>query len=61
MANDTWVAGCGGTETPFKARNGHTLLYMWNGKSEKECEHAYYDVTADAFLTYDESDKAIWG
>ncbi len=55
---NNWIPACNGTEVPFKARNGHVLHYMWNKSTG---EHAYYDQTADVFLTFEESDKAIWG
>jgi hypothetical protein len=53
---DAWVPACGGTETPFRARSGRVLLYMWNRVTG---EHAYYDVHADLFLSNDEAAAAI--
>jgi len=54
--NTCWIAACGGTEKPFKARNGDTLHYMWNYATG---EHAYYDVTHDVFLTNEEAQIAM--
>jgi hypothetical protein len=51
-----WIPACGGTEVPFRARNGHQLHYLWNPSSGL---HAYYDVTADRFLTNDEAHDAL--
>jgi hypothetical protein len=55
---DHWVPACGGTEQPFRTRTGRTLQYLWN---QTTGEHAYYDLTADLFLTNEEADAAIWG
>lgn len=51
-----WQPACGGTETPFTARNGKTLHYMWNRCTG---EHAYYNVTDDVFLTNEEAMEAM--
>ena len=53
---DDWVPACGGTETPFLARSGRVLLYMWNRVTG---EHAYYDVQSDLFLSNEEAAAAI--
>ena len=45
---DRWVPASGGTETPFTARSGKTLLYVWNPRLGK---HAYLDVAVDMILT----------
>lgn len=42
-----WIAGCGGTEQPFKAQ-GKTYLYMWNWCTK---EHSYYCQTDDVFVS----------
>lgn len=53
---DDWVAGCGGTETPFRTRSGRMLFYMWNRTTG---EHAYYDVERDVFLSFEEASDAL--
>ena len=52
MNLDNWVPACGGTEVPFKARNGRTLLYCWNRHDQM---HAYLDVETDLILTDEEA------
>lgn len=47
-----WVPACGGTETPFKARSGVTLLYCWNPITRA---HAYIDTATDMPLSDDEA------
>lgn len=47
VADSCWTPACGGTEKPFIVK-GRTLLYMWNRLTG---EHAYYDVSADLFLS----------
>lgn len=54
MKLDAWVPACGGTETPFKARSGATLLYCYNPKTQ---QHAYLDCGCDMILT-DEDARA---
>lgn len=49
---DRWVPACGGTETPFKTRNGRTLLYCWNAYTNV---HAYLDVASDIILSDEEA------
>ena len=53
---DQWVPANGETETPFTARNGQRLWYMWNRVTG---EHAYLDVNSDVFLTQDEVEEAM--
>lgn len=53
---DDWVAGCGGTETPFRTRTGRLLFWMWNRTTG---EHAYYDVERDVFLSNEEASGAM--
>jgi len=53
---DQWIPACGGTEVPFKARNGKTLWYMWNRVTG---EHAYLDVGTDIFLSNEEAMQAM--
>lgn len=48
-----WVSACGGTETPF-TKNGHRLLYVWNGLSGDACEHAYLNLGTDMILSVEE-------
>jgi hypothetical protein len=57
MKLDSWVPACGGTETPFKARSGATLLYCYNPKTGR---HAYLDCGTDMILT-DEDARAHLG
>jgi hypothetical protein len=52
----SWIPACGGTETPFRARSGQVLLYMWNRVTG---EHAYYDVHGDMFLSNEEAAAPI--
>ena len=49
---DNWVPACGGTETPFKARSGATLLYCFNPALRK---HAYLDCGTATILTHEEA------
>jgi hypothetical protein len=51
-----WVPACGGTETPFTARNGRRLLYCWQPSTGR---HAYLDVTTDLMLTQEEAELAM--
>lgn len=53
---DDWVPACGGTETPFRARTGRLLLYMWNRTSGT---HAYYDLERDEFLSAEDAALAL--
>lgn len=55
-SNCEWLPACGGTETPFRARSGQVLLYMWNRVTG---EHAYYDVQCDLFLSNEEAAAAL--
>ena len=41
-----WVPACGGTETPYKNKRGHMVLYMWCPSTG---EHMYYDMDDDIF------------
>jgi hypothetical protein len=52
--SDSWVPACGGTETPFKARSGATLLYCYNPATRL---HAYLHVDCDIILS-DEDARA---
>ena len=49
---DRWVPACGGTETPFFARSGAKLLYVFNPRTGK---HAYLRVDGDIILTDEEA------
>lgn len=48
-----WIVGCGGNETPFICQ-GRRLLYVWNGLSGDDCEHAYLDLGTDLVLSIEE-------
>ena len=49
---DAWVPACGGTETPFRARSGATLLYCFNPALK---QHAYLLVGSDLILSNEEA------
>ena len=52
LANaDLWVPACGGTETPFVASDGRTLLYVFNAYLGR---HGYLDVLRDLVLSDEE-------
>jgi hypothetical protein len=51
---DIWLPACGGTETPFKARSGATLLYCYN---PAEGRHAY--LCNDVVLTNEEAEAHL--
>lgn len=53
---DTWVPACGGTETPFAARNGQRLLYCFNPALQR---HAYLDLNQDLVLSDEEANAAM--
>ena len=53
-----WVPACGGTEQPFKAMSGHELHYMWCPSTG---EHAYYNMSADLFLSDRDAHIHMWG
>lgn len=53
---DRWLPACGGTETPFKTRNGRRLLYCFNPALGR---HAYVDCNTDLVLTNKEADVAL--
>jgi len=53
---DTWVPACGGTETPFRARSGATLLYCFNPATR---QHAYLNVNTDIILTREEANAHL--
>lgn len=55
-AKGNWVPACGGSETPFKTRNGYTLLYCWNTGSGR---HAYLDCGTDMILSDAEATMAM--
>ena len=48
-----WIPACNGTETPFVARSGKRLQYMWQPSTGK---HAYIDLDSDLILT----DQEAW-
>jgi hypothetical protein len=52
---DKWVPACGGTETPFRARSGATLLYCWNPARQ---EHAYL-LNGVTVLTFKEAEAHL--
>ena len=45
---DSWVPGCGGTETPFLTRSGLRVLYCYNPALGR---HAYVNLDTDTVLT----------
>ena len=47
-----WVPACGGSETPFKTKTRHTLLYCYNPALR---QHAYVNVETDMVLTNEEA------
>ena len=48
LANaDLWVPACGGTETPFVASDGRSLLYVFNPYLGR---HGYLDTVRDLIL-----------
>jgi hypothetical protein len=47
-----WVPACGGTEVPFRARSGATLLYCFNPDVGK---HAYICLETDMILDDEEA------
>lgn len=47
-----WVPASGGTETPFFARSGARLLYVWQPSTGS---HAYLNVETDMILSEEES------
>ncbi len=51
-----WFPACGGTEVPFRARSGKTLLYCWQPSTGR---HAYLDLSSDIFLTDEEAQAAL--
>ena len=55
-AQGSWVAACGGLETPFLSRSGRRLLYCWQPSTGR---HAYLDCGTDIILTQEESDLAM--
>jgi len=52
-----WIPACGGTETEFRSRGGHRLLYCWQPSSGR---HAYVNLDTDVVLT-DEEARATLG
>lgn len=51
-AQGNWQPACGGTETPFHTRTGHTLLYCWQPSTGR---HAYLDCQTDVILSDEEA------
>jgi len=49
---DRWVPASGGTETPFFARSGAKLLYVFNPRTGK---HAYLHMGSDLVLSDEEA------
>lgn len=47
-----WYPACGGTETEFRSRGGHRLLYCWQPATGR---HAYINLDTDIVLTDDEA------
>ncbi|MCL6442565.1 MAG: hypothetical protein K6T83_03740 [Alicyclobacillus sp.] len=39
-----WIPACGGTEVPFKNRQGVTVLYVWQPSTGR---HAYLNCETD--------------
>lgn len=52
----SWIAACGGTETPFLSRSGKTLLYCHQPSTGR---HAYLDVGTDMILSDEEALAAL--
>jgi hypothetical protein len=57
LANGNWYPACGGSETEFKSRGGHRLLYCWQPSTGR---HAYINLDTDIVLT-DEEARATLG
>lgn len=59
---DHWVPGSGGTEVPFRARSGVTLLYVFNPFRRK---HAYmllstsHRLRTDIVLTQEQAEAHL--
>ena len=51
-----WVPACGGTETPFTARNGMRLLYCWHTGTG---EHAYINLDTDMPLSQADAEAVL--
>lgn len=47
-----WFPSCGGTETPFTARSGRRLLYVYQPTTGN---HAYLDLETDFILSDEEA------
>jgi hypothetical protein len=46
--NGDWFPASGGTETPFTARNGMRVLYVWQPSTGN---HAYLNLDNDMILS----------
>ncbi len=55
-AQGNWLPANNGTETPFTARSGKVLLYVWQPSTGR---HAYLDVGTDIVLSDDEALAAL--
>lgn len=51
-----WFPACGGTEKPFRSRNGFLLLYCWQPTTGN---HAYINVETDMILSEEEARAAL--
>lgn len=51
-----WVPASGGTEVPFRTRNGYTLLYCWQWSTGR---HAYLNVETDIILSDEDARLAM--
>jgi hypothetical protein len=49
---DNWYPASGGTETEFRTRGGHRLLYCWQPSTGR---HAYLNLDTDIILSDDEA------
>jgi hypothetical protein len=56
LKNGNWYPACGGTETPFIARNGYRLLYCYQPSTGS---HAYINVDTDIILSDEEARLAL--
>lgn len=54
--NGPWIPACGGTETAFRSRSGHLLLYCFQATTGK---HAYLNVETDIIMSDDEARASL--
>lgn len=51
-----WVPANGGTEKPFKTRNGMRVLYCWHTGTG---DHAYLNCDTDIIMTQEEVNREL--